>query len=111
MKVNLSYTVDLEEVLDNTRFLFLKIEEDYREKEAYLVQILRDDYTDENIGKVASAITEYKKILVSLEEKLGELSNILVGYYQFKHTPATSANTQAQPSEGDFDILEGVEEE
>lgn len=106
MKVNLSYTVSIEEVLDNVRYLFIKTEEDYREKEEHLLGILKGDYTDANIGEVATALADYKKILAGLEAKLSEINNILSGYYQLKHSPPPP-----EPQEDEFNVLEGVEDE
>jgi hypothetical protein len=50
-------------------------------------KILKSDYEDKNIGEIAAAILEYRKVLSSFDVKLAEISNILNGYYAIKYNP------------------------
>ena len=87
MKVNISYSVELDEVLENVRHLFLKTEETLREKETDYTLVLKKEYTDENLGEVIKTIDEYRETLAKFDLKLGEVMNILLAYYRLKYQP------------------------
>ena len=87
MRVNIAYSVELEDVLENVQHIFLKSEETLRNKADYYTRILMEKYTDENLGEVLKAIDEYKVAMAKFDLKLSEINNILVGYYQMKYQP------------------------
>ena len=87
MKVNISYSVELDEVLENVQHLFLKTEETLREKETDYTLVLKKEYTDENLGEVIKTIDEYRETLAKFDLKLGEVMNILLAYYRLKYQP------------------------
>jgi len=99
MKVNISYSVELEEVLENVRHLFLKSEENLRDEEEHFVRVLKGEYNDENLGEVVKTIHEYKETLAKFDLKLGEMTNILMGYYQLKYQPEQMAGQEAPHEE------------
>lgn len=87
MRVNISYSVELDEVLENLYLLFMREEAHMRNKIKSAETILKSDYDDENIGTVANAINEYREAMASFDTKLVEISNILSGYYAIKYNP------------------------
>ena len=122
MKVNISYAVELDEVLENVRHLLLKAEKSFAVKEEKYMHVLRSEYTDQSLGEVSATIAEYRTALLGLETQLAELNNILAGYYQYKYQPAASAPTPTPTpapvpekvmteKQLDYDILDGVEED
>ena len=87
MRVNISYSVELEEVLENLYLLFMREEAHMRNKIKNAETILKSDYDDENISSVANAINEYREAMASFDTKLAEISNILSGYYAIRYNP------------------------
>tara|TARA_R110002074_G_scaffold89060_1_gene195877 strand:+ start:797 stop:1156 length:360 start_codon:yes stop_codon:yes gene_type:complete len=87
MRVNIAYSVELEDVLENVQHIFLKSEESLRNKAEHYTRILMDKYTDENLGEVLKTIDEYKAAMAKFDLKLSEINNILIGYYQMKYQP------------------------
>ena len=94
MRVNISYSVKLEEVLSNLRLLFIRTEEPANNKIEELNKILKKEYVDEDIGIISEAIKEYRSVLASLDTKLAEMSNILNGYYTIKYGTVAQADQQ-----------------
>jgi len=99
MKVNISYSVELDEVLENVRHLFLKTEEMLREKETDYTLILKNEYTDENLGEVIKTINDYRETVAKFDLKLGEIINILLGYYRLKYQPPAVPVDEVSPEE------------
>ena len=99
MKVNISYSVELDEVLENVRHLFLKTEEMLREKETDYTLILKNEYTDENLGAVIKTINDYRETVAKFDLKLGEMINILLGYYRLKYQPPAAPADEVSPEE------------
>ena len=91
MRVNIAYSVELEDVLENVQHIFLKSEETLRNKADHYTRILMDKYTDENLGEVLKTIDEYKVAMAKFDLKLSEINNILIGYYQMKYQPQAQA--------------------
>jgi hypothetical protein len=91
MRVNIAYSVELEDVLENVQHIFLKSEESLRNKAERYTRILMDKYTDENLGEVLKTIDEYKVAMAKFDLKLSEINNILIGYYQMKYQPQVQA--------------------
>ena len=100
MKVNVSYSVEVEEVLDTIQEIYnknkIKFEEEYKSAQ----DALAESFTDE---KLQSALLNFKKIRVAMAEydvKLEELNAMAAGYQkllngQFANPPAqTSPETK-----------------
>jgi hypothetical protein len=102
MKVNISYSVELEEVLENVQHLFLKTEETLRQHEEDYVRILRSKYTDENIGEVVKALDAYKQTIAKFDLKLGEMMNIMIAYHRLKYEPPVPQEPEFHQPEPEF---------
>ena len=102
MLVNISYSIDFEEVPKVVRSF---LQEDIRKNlEAGIVYGLEDSIAsleggEENIGKAIKHIDEVRDLLVKLDVRLLDCSNILRGYQQEMIAPATKPERTPQASE------------
>jgi len=94
MRVNVSYSVNLEEVLEEVQNMYfrevIKLEDKTRQSKKILDQV----YTDKNISEIVISIQNYRDAIASFDLKLTELSGILNGYYNIKHNPAPDVDSQ-----------------
>jgi len=94
MRVNISYSVELEEVLENVWKLYCLEKEKLEDKTQELDLVLNHQFTDEELGQVSKAIQEYRLTIASFDAKLAEISNILTGYYTIKYNPEPGLDQQ-----------------
>ena len=87
MRVNISYSVELEEVLENLKILYVREENNLHKKLKAAQQTLKGEYSDEKIGEIAAALKEYRTHLSSFDTKLIEILNIVDGYFKIRYAP------------------------
>ena len=80
MKVNVSYSVALEDVLDEVRQLYTRERAKLEDKLEIIERSLEQEYTDKNLNEIIIAIDEYRMAIGSFDLKLVEMDNILTGY-------------------------------
>ena len=84
MRVNISYSVDLEEVLDELHSLYIR-ESNRLQSIAVKANVkLKEKYTDKNLSDVKLTVEELKLAVDNFSIKLAEIDNILSGYYGLK---------------------------
>jgi len=94
MRVNISYSVELEQVLEKVWELYHHEKEKLDDKLKDLDLILNHKFVDEELGGVSKAIQEYRLAMTSFDIKLAEISNILNGYYAIKYAAEVTPNQQ-----------------
>ena len=80
MKVNVSYSVALEDVLDEVRQLYTRERAKLEDKLEIIERSLEQEYTDKNLNEIIIAIDEYRMAIGSFDLKLVEMDSILTGY-------------------------------
>jgi len=90
MRVNISYSVELEEVLEKLWLLYRSEKEKLDIKMQEIDSKMLHRFTDEELGDVSKALQECRLAIASFDIKLGEISNILSGYYALKYSPDPS---------------------
>ena len=80
MKVNESYSVALEDVLDEVRQLYTRERAKLEDKLEIIERSLEQEYTDKNLNEIIIAIDEYRMAIGSFDLKLVEMDSILTGY-------------------------------
>lgn len=88
MRVNLSYSVELEEVLSEVSSLFAREKEKFINADRKAMNVMKEKFSDEQIESVITTIEEYKKALVSFDIKLSEVQQILKGYHDILNSPS-----------------------
>jgi hypothetical protein len=104
MKVNISYSVDLEEVLSSAFSLYKQ--ESARAEKSYeeLKNGLGNNIEDDNLIEALQAIQKYRESSQRFHEKLLEINNILIGYAQIRYKQdADNPQTQETPREVEND--------
>ena len=97
MKVNISHSVDLDEVLSSTYSFYKKESERLKETASETLSRLERPFDDDGLGEVLQAIKNYREASKRFDEKLVEISNILIGYanirYKLQAPPEQMENT------------------
>tara|TARA_B100001769_G_C21640521_1_gene357425 strand:+ start:159 stop:530 length:372 start_codon:yes stop_codon:yes gene_type:complete len=97
MRVNLSYSVELEEVLAELSSLFAREKEKFIIADRVVMDTLKDKFTDDNLRDVFNALEEYKEALFNFDVKLGEIQQILKGYHDIVNAPLDNTQTEGEP--------------
>ena len=90
MRVNISYSVKLDELLSHLHRLYAVEETNFRLQVEKLHEILGKSYNDEELVAIIQAIKNYRELIASFDVKLSEMSSILDGYYKIKFEPSVS---------------------
>jgi len=90
MRVNISYSVELEDVLKELQMLYMRENNKILEVSSEAHQVLKEKYTDKNLSHITHALAEYREALAQFDIKLGEIANILSGYSEIKTSPDVS---------------------
>lgn len=90
MRVNISYSVELKDVLNELQMLYMRENNKIVEVSGEAHQVLKEKYTDKNLSHVTHALEEYREALAQFDIKLGEMANILSGYSEIKTSPDVS---------------------
>lgn len=85
MRVNIRYSVDDKELLNETHTLFLKAHDKFNStKDLVIRQMLHSSVLKET-DKMSASITELRKAMYSFDLSLGEIQTILEGYSQYEN--------------------------
>ena len=84
MRVNVSYSVELDEVLNEVRQLYQRESNKLSEVLLSAERSLEQDYTDKNLSEVRIAVEDYRQAIANFDLKLAEMINILGGYASIK---------------------------
>ena len=96
MRVNISYSVELEDVLEELKLLYQREYTKMRLVVSKSEKSLNQSYTEKNLSEIAMALEDYRKAMASFDVKLAEISNILSGYHLIKVGPGPDANQEIQ---------------
>ena len=101
MKVTISYSVDLDEVLENLFRLYIREEARMSKRLEKPQKILKSklEYKDEKVGEIAESIKECREAITAFDIKLAEINNILNGYYDIKYKPQEETSEQNEMNE------------
>jgi len=84
MRVNVSYSVELDEVLNEVQQLYKRESSKLEEVLSLSERSLEQEYTDKNLSEVVLAIEDYRQAIANFDVKLAEIANILGGYSSIK---------------------------
>ncbi|QDP51496.1 MAG: hypothetical protein GOVbin630_194 [Prokaryotic dsDNA virus sp.] len=101
MRVNLSYSVELDDVLAELSELFAREKGKFEAVDKTAMRVLQGSYTDENLRDVFNTIDIYKEALANLEIKLDEIQQIIKGYHDIINAPLETSNPQPDGGEDD----------
>jgi len=96
MKVNISYSVELEEVLSNSHELLQKERSRMMNQAGDALEQLKTPFNDDNLIHSLELIKECKESLNRFDTKLNEIYNILVGYGQLRYKEMQPDEPQPQ---------------
>jgi len=96
MRVNISYSVELEDVLEELKLLYRREHTKMRLVASESEKSLNQSYTEKNLSEIAMALEDYRKAMASFDVKLVEISNILSGYHSIKLGPSIDENQEIQ---------------
>ena len=85
MKVNIAYSVELDEVLSNTFEVLAKERETTVKILNESLQRLSVPFDDNNLMSSLETLTKCRETLAKLDIKLGEIYNVLLGYGQIRY--------------------------
>ena len=85
MKVNISYSVDLDEVLADAYSFYKKESEKLKETSKETLSTLDKPFSDDGLFETLQAMKNYREASTRFDEKLVEISNILVGYANIRY--------------------------
>ena len=97
MRVNISYSVELEQVIEKVWELYRHEKETFDDKAQELNLILDHQFIDEELSQTSKAIQDYRAAIASFDAKLAEISNILNGYYAIKYNPVPALEQEKPP--------------
>ena len=103
MRVNISYSVEFKDVLEELRVLYQREYAKMRLAAAESENSLNQDYTEKNLSEVSMALEDYRSTLASFDIKLAEISNILAGYQSIKLGASTGSNQEIQEEIESYD--------
>ena len=88
MRLNLSYSVDIEELLSEISILYMREKHKLETLASESHKVLRENYTDKNISEVLTCMDDYRRALASFDVKLSEMTGIIKGYASIKEQAA-----------------------
>tara|TARA_Y100000590_G_scaffold457367_1_gene609855 strand:- start:2379 stop:2693 length:315 start_codon:yes stop_codon:yes gene_type:complete len=97
MKVNISYSVDLEEVLSSAFSLYKKEVASAEKAHEELQEKAGTTFEDDNLIEVLQAIKKYLDSSKRFNDKLLEINNILVGYAQIRYSQEQEGQKTPEP--------------
>ncbi len=84
MKVNVTYSVELDEVLNEVLYLYCRQKNTLQTKLDEAHKILSNRYEDQKLGEVLASLQHQRAALAMFDLKLEEIHNILLGYQKIK---------------------------
>ena len=101
MKVNIRYTVDLDEVLKEMSGLYYKSLDKLDEKLDVHNHLLENNFEESNLDNIIQALTQNVQFYHDHQTKLSEILNILVGYKNIKEGNIPEEETNDSTNRGD----------
>tara|TARA_R110000824_G_scaffold134691_7_gene297736 strand:+ start:7321 stop:7617 length:297 start_codon:yes stop_codon:yes gene_type:complete len=80
MRVNVQYSVELDEVLSELQLLYIRESNKLQSVATKSNLKLKEKYTDRNLSEIGITMEEYRQAVDNFSIKLVEMSNILNGY-------------------------------
>tara|TARA_Y100001972_G_C7584653_1_gene293168 strand:+ start:23 stop:361 length:339 start_codon:yes stop_codon:yes gene_type:complete len=99
MKVNIKYTVDLEEVLKEMSILYYKSADKLHQKLDIYDHLLENDFHESNLDNIIHALTQNVNFYHDHQAKISEIINILVGYKNIKEGDILENETEQTDAE------------
>ena len=99
MKVNIRYTVDLEEVLDEMSDLYFKSTDTLDRKLEIYNHFLKNGFNEADVEHVITALEHNIESYVDHQTKIAEILSILRGYKNIKDGDIKPPQSQAQESD------------
>ena len=99
MKVNIRYTVDLEEVLGEMSELYYKSDEKLQRSVDIYDSFLENGFSETQVEQVIAALEHKLSCYGDHQTKIAEVLNILQGYKNIKN-----GNVQPPPQQNDGEI-------
>lgn len=96
MKVNISYSVELEEVLSNAYSLFKTEKQKLKDRVEDASDTLSEPFEEDTLVQTLQAIKQHREATAKFDEKLAEISNILLGYAQIRYQQTAKVEQQPQ---------------
>ena len=96
MKVNISYSVELEEVLANAYSLLKTEKQKFKDRVEDVNDVLSKPFEEDTLVHTLQAIKQHREAAAKFDEKLAEISNILIGYAQIRYQQTAQAEQQPQ---------------
>jgi|10_taG_2_1085330.scaffolds.fasta_scaffold36202_2 hypothetical protein len=103
MKVNISYSVAIEEVLPLVEKLYTESNQQFKKSYVEANTMLEASFTDDALQAMLSQITKLRQEMVEFDSKLGELLGMAKGYQHILNGAPTSHELElpaAFPEEG-----------
>ena len=85
MKVNISYSVALEEVLPLVQKLYKEHKKEFNSTFSTAATIVESSFTDEQLEAIVGSINKMRLGMVKFDTKLEECVNIIGGYHNIIH--------------------------
>ena len=84
MRVNVSYSVELEDVLKEVHQMYVREKAKLEDSLGSVERSLEQKYTDKNLSEILHAVEEYRNAIGDFDIKLTEMAAILSGYSSLK---------------------------
>ena len=101
MKVNIRYTVNLDEVLKEMSSLYYKSLDKLDEKLDIYNHLLENKFEESNLDNIIQALTQNVQFYHDHQTKLSEILNILIGYKNIKENNITEEEINDSANRGD----------
>ena len=101
MKVNIRYTVDLEEVLDEMSDLYFKSTDTLDRKLEIYDHFLKNGFNEADVEHVITVLEHNLECYVDHQTKIAEVLNILKGYKSIKDGEVQAQAAQQQVEENE----------
>tara|TARA_R100001244_G_scaffold54069_2_gene46832 strand:- start:30 stop:356 length:327 start_codon:yes stop_codon:yes gene_type:complete len=108
MRVNVTYSVELEEVSGLVENILQEIEKQFESLNTGFPEIMHSVVEDQNEKKAVELIKEFRLKLGEIDFRLGDCADILMGYQQtLLQLAAVESMSRAPESEGNDDSSSG----
>ena len=99
MKVNIRYTVDLDEVLEDMSQVYYKSLNKLETKLDFYDNVLGDGFNESDLEQIILALEQYLEFYHDHQTKISEVLNILNGYKCIRDGTIKPPTAQAQDGE------------
>ncbi len=103
MKVNISYSVALEEVLPLVQKLYKEHKKEFNSTFSTAATIVESSFSDEQLEAIVGSINKMRLGMVKFDTKLEECVNMIGGYHNIIHQEVAQDVPQEVPEGGGDD--------